>query len=97
MAEIDVRDNRDQSRYEVFLDGAVAGRSEYHLTGRTIIFIHTETDPAYAGQGLASTLVQRALDDVRARGLRVIARCPYVKAWIQRHPAYADLLVGSGS
>lgn len=92
MAEVDVRDNPEESRYEVLLDGAVAGRSEYRLTGRTIIFIHTETDPAYSGQGLASTLVRRALDDVRARGLQVIARCPYVKAWIERHPAYSDLL-----
>jgi predicted GNAT family acetyltransferase len=44
------------------------------------------------GHGHGSTLVRAALDDVRARGLSVIPLCPFVKAYIEKHPEYADLL-----
>ena len=56
------------------------------------MFTHTEVDPRFEGQGIATTLVQGALDAVRASGRDVVAFCPYVKAWLGRHPDYQDLV-----
>jgi uncharacterized protein len=36
--------------------------------------------------------VRGALDDMRARGLKVAPVCPFVAAYIRRHPEYADLV-----
>ena len=55
--------------------------------------MHTDVDPDLEGTGAAGELVVGALDDIRSRGLRVIPVCPYVRSWIDRHPAYADLVV----
>ncbi|MGZ4453597.1 MAG: GNAT family N-acetyltransferase [Nocardioides sp.] len=87
-----VRDNAEASRYEaVDGDGAVAGFAEYDRHADRIVFVHTEVADAYEGQGVGSTLVRSALDDVRRSGLRVVPECPFVKAWIEKHPDYADL------
>jgi predicted GNAT family acetyltransferase len=88
-----VRDNPEAHRYEVLLGDVVAGYSEYRRLGDRIVFTHTLVDPAFAGQGLGSRLAAGALDDVRARGLKVTPICPFVAAYIKRHPAYADLVV----
>lgn len=93
-ASAEVRDNREQARYEVIVDGAVAGFAEYRLGARTIIFTHTLVEAAYEGQGLASRLVRFALDEARARGLRVRPKCPFFASYIASHPAYADLVSG---
>ena len=53
---------------------------------------HTEIDPSVGGRGLGSALVRFALDDARARGLTVIPRCPFVAAFIVRHPEYEELV-----
>ncbi len=93
MADIRVTDNTEASRYEVTVDGAVAGFAAYRLHGDRIVFTHTEVDDAYEGQGLGGALARGALDDVRARGeYRVTALCPFISAWIERHPSYQDLL-----
>ena len=56
-----------------------------------VVFTHTEVLPAHEGEGVGSTLVRHALDDVRSRGLKALAVCPFVLGWIRRHPEYADL------
>ena len=58
------------------------------------MFDHTEIDDAYEGQGLGGQLARGALDDVRAQGLKVVAECPFIKAWIAKHEDYQDLLLG---
>ena len=58
-----------------------------------IRLIHTEVPPAFSGQGHASTLARSALDDARARGLKVRPLCPFIRGWIKRHDDYADLVV----
>ncbi|WP_444960536.1 GNAT family N-acetyltransferase [Nocardiopsis sp. M1B1] len=93
----DVVDVQDRKRYEIRVDGEVAGFAEYILTGDMVTFTHTEIDPAHEGRGLGGTLVRGALDDVRPRGLAVLPLCPFVKGWIQRHPDYADLVYRSAA
>jgi uncharacterized protein len=91
--DVVVERNPDQHRYEAWVDDALAGFAEYRLRGAdTWVFTHTEVDDAYEGKGVASRLIRAALDDVRERGGSVVARCPFVSAYIRDHPAYADLL-----
>jgi len=89
---VTVRDNPEKSRYEVYDGEELAGFTEYHPYLDEIAFIHTETDPAFAGRGFAGQLVQNALDDVRKRGLAALPYCPYVRSFIVRHPEYLDLV-----
>ncbi len=88
----EVRDNEQRLRYEILVDGAVVGFAEYNVRGGRVILVHTEVDPAHTGQGLATTLVQRALDDIRRRGLEIVPVCPFVEHYIERHPEYDDLV-----
>jgi len=74
------------------MDGAVAGTCEYVVEGSTITFTHTVVDPVFEGQGIGSALAKRALDDARAGGLKVVAQCRFIAAYIQRHHDYADLV-----
>lgn len=64
----------------------------YKIADGVITFIHTEVPPELGGKGVGSALVKGALDQVRADGLTVIAECPFVKAYIDKHGEYADLL-----
>ena len=94
MAEMDVRvvDNPEQQRYELWLGATRAGLIQYRCEPGTIVLVHTEVDPAFEGQGLGARLVAGALDDLRARGRRLVAVCPFVRAYLRHHPEYADLL-----
>jgi predicted GNAT family acetyltransferase len=88
----EVRDNPQRSRYEIVVDGDLVGVAEYTLRGNVITFTHTWVAPERRDDGYASELVGSALDDVRSRGLSVVARCPYVAKFIRNHADYADLL-----
>ncbi|MDS1270817.1 GNAT family N-acetyltransferase [Lipingzhangella sp. LS1_29] len=97
-----VRNATHRDRYEAIdypddaAEGTVAGFADYIHARDQIVFTHTEVAPAYEGRGIGGQLVRGALDDVRARGLRVIPVCPFVKGWIQRHREYADLVGDQG-
>ena len=89
----EVVDVPDARRYEIRRDGTALGHAAYQKTDELIVFTHTEVDPAFEGQGVGSVLAREALDDVRAKGeYDVVALCPFIAAWIERHPAYQDLL-----
>ena len=87
----EVVDNRAHHRYELTVDGHVA-TTYYKIADDVITFIHTEVPPELGGRGIGSQLVKGALDQVRAEGLKVVAQCPFVTAYIDKHPDYADLL-----
>lgn len=88
-----VTDNPELNRYEIRLNGELAGCVEYELSHDVITFEHTQIDPAFSGRGAGSMLVRAALDDVRATGQRKVRPvCPFAKRWIEHHPAYLDLL-----
>ena len=92
MAEVQVRRNPDRSRYELMLDGKLAGIADYEETGDTVVLPHTEIHASLRNRGLGAQLVRGTLDDLRRRGHRVVPRCWYVAQFIDEHPEYADLL-----
>lgn len=82
----------DQHRYEIRDGDVLAGFAEYRIPDEDHVdFVHTEVDDAYGGQGLAGGVVAFALADVRERGKRIIAHCPYVAKWLTKHPEYDDI------
>ena len=89
----EVINNETEQRYELHVDGALAGFARYRLRPDAVVFTHTEIFDAYEGQGLGGKLARAALDDVRSRGARVRPQCPFIAAWIDRHPDYQDLAV----
>ena len=89
----EIVDNKSQHRFELTVDGHLAA-AFYKIDGDVITFIHTEVPPELGGRGVGSKLVQGALDQVRASGMKVIADCPFVKAWIGKHTEYKDLRKG---
>ena len=94
--ETTVRDNPAENRYEIRDGDRLLGHADYERSGDTTVFIHTEVDPDAGENGVGSTLVRAALDDVRGKGGSVVARCSFVRGWIERHPDYADLVALSG-
>jgi predicted GNAT family acetyltransferase len=87
----DIVNNKGEHRYELAIDGHIAA-TYYEIANGVITFVHTEVPPELGGKGIGSRLIGGALDQVRADGLKVIAQCPFVKAYIDKHPDYADLL-----
>ncbi len=85
-------DAPDRQRYEARLGGAVVGFVDYRAVRGRWILVHTEVDPSVEGQGIGSRLVTGVLDDIRARDIRVTVKCPFVAAFLERHPDYRDLL-----
>jgi uncharacterized protein len=90
----EVVDNPSELRYELLVDGERVGLIRYRRQPDALVLVHTEVDPEREGEGLGNTLVKGALDDLRSRGLKVVPVCPFVAAYIRRHPDYADLVTG---
>ncbi|GAB2946643.1 GNAT family N-acetyltransferase [Nonomuraea fastidiosa] len=90
----EIVDNTAESRFEIHVDGEVAGFVAYRLLPTKIIFLHTEIKPAYEGKGLASALVAHALRAGADAGLKVKPECPYVARYIERHPEFQELVDG---
>jgi predicted GNAT family acetyltransferase len=90
-AALSVQDNRAELRYELVRGGEVLGFLLYRIEPDAVVLVHTDVDPAYEGQGLGSVLVKGALDDLRERGVRAVPLCPFVRAYIRRHPEYTPV------
>jgi len=89
---LEILDVLEANRYEARIGGAVAGWVEYRRVRDRLVALHTEVEPEYGGRGIASALVRRVLDDVRAAGTKVTPRCPLFIAHFERHPLYRDLV-----
>jgi hypothetical protein len=86
-----IRDNTEKHRFELDADGGTA-LLIYHLEPGAITLVHTEVPEALEGKGVGSAIVRGVLDLVRARGLKLVVKCPFVAAYMKRHPEYDDLL-----
>ena len=89
---VTIVDNPAEQRYELSVDGERVGMAEYLTDGERIVFTHTEVDPPEGRKGLGGRLVGFALDDARRRGLGVVPRCPFVAAYIKKHPDLLDVV-----
>ena len=87
-----VRNEPERNRYEAHVGTEAAGFAEYHRQPGLVTVLHTEIASQFEGQGVGSALVREMLDDIRRSEARVLAVCPFVKAYLQRHPEYADLV-----
>jgi hypothetical protein len=95
--DLTITDAVAAQRYEAQVEGDLAGHLDYALKRQRLALVHTEVLPAFRGRGVAGELARFALDDARRRGLRVLATCPYVRAYIEGHPETHDLVVGMTS
>ena len=88
---IEVKNNEEAHRYEVYLNGQLAVLT-YKRDGQQITFLHTGVPPALEGHGVASVLARTALEEARAQKLSVVPQCPFVASYIRRHQEYLSLL-----
>lgn len=87
-------DNTEQNRFEIHIDGHIAFEDyEFFTTSqgeKAIAYLHTEVAKELSGRGIASYLIKSILDDAAAKHLRVKPICPYVRAYIDKHPEYQE-------
>jgi predicted GNAT family acetyltransferase len=86
-----VRDNTAQNRFELNVEGLTAF-ANYRLTPQAVVITHTETPRALRGRGIASELVEGALNIIRNDGRKVVAGCSFVADYLRKHPEFADLV-----
>ena len=92
MTAAKIADNPEAARFEVRIDGRLAGFAQYQLRGGTIVFPPTEIQPEFEGKGLGSVLARAALDGARDTGLTVVPECLFIRGYIESHPEYTELL-----
>ena len=88
----EVRDNPARSRFEMVSGDAVAFVAYSRVGGDRIALLHTEVPEVLSGKGVGSTLVRGVLDALRAEGSKVVPRCEFVAAYVERHPEYRNLM-----
>ena len=81
-----VTDHHEKSRFEIFEQGELAGFTEYHRFRDEIAFLHTAIEERFAGRGLGQELARDALQTAREQKLKVLPYCPFIRAYIARHP-----------
>jgi predicted GNAT family acetyltransferase len=86
-----IRHEPDARRFTVDLDGKTAFISYRELPGRTLDFDHTFVPTAFRGGGIASQLTAHALRYARDHAYGVVPSCPFVAAYMARHPEYHKL------
>ncbi len=93
MADIQVENVPQRHRFEATAGDELLGVAVYEREDGRVTFTHTVVETAAEGRGVGSALARTALDAARAEGLRVVPQCPFMAAYIERHPDYADLVV----
>jgi predicted GNAT family acetyltransferase len=90
--DLEVRENEAEDRFELLVDGQMAGLAAYRVRdGRTVI-THSQVDPAYRGKGLGGELARLTLDHLRAKGVPVTVTCPFFVKYVEEHHDWDDIL-----
>lgn len=93
MQDYELIDNVEENQYE-FHVGTHIAKIEYIKTANGEIYLtHTETPIALEGQGIASALVKKVLEDIEQKNLRLVPLCPFVVGYIQKHPEWRKLVI----
>lgn len=90
---MDVVEKPEQNRFELALDGGTA-LVAYRVDGNRLVLIHTEVPEEFSGQGIGSRLAKGVFELIRASGRKAVVRCPFLQAWIAKHPEYDDIVDG---
>lgn len=90
---IEVQYNSVASRFEVQLGDGKFAQIAYQMEGDVMIFVHTEVPKEFGGRGIADKMAYAALEYAKAHDLQVMALCPFVKAYIGRHPEYQPITI----
>jgi predicted GNAT family acetyltransferase len=88
MADLKIDNNRSASRFEVLVNGALSVL-DYRVAENTIYLLYVEVPKAEQGRGIASRLSRAALEFARASGLKVVPQCPFIAAYMRRHPEFS--------
>jgi len=86
-----VRFDPDTNRYIIEIGGVYAGFSQVAQHGDQVVFIHTVVDEKFEGRGVGSRLIGAALEDVKSKGERIVAVCPFVTAYLTKHKEWEPL------
>ncbi len=89
---MEFRDDSENHQYLAEQDGEIAGLAVYHIRGDRYLFVHTEVKEEFEGRGIGTELARHALDDVRSKGKLIVPVCPFIAAWLKRHPDYQDMV-----
>lgn len=89
--EFEVVENPDRKRFEADLGDKVA-YLEYIRVPTAVYLTHTEVPPGFEGQGVGSSLVKQVLKILKAEEAKIAPMCPFVAAYIKRHPEWKELL-----
>jgi len=85
-----VIDNPDRHRFEIRVEGELAGAAYYTATDAEIVFTHTEVEPQFEGKGVGSRLAAGALTRAKETGRRIVPQCPFIAAYLKKHPELAS-------
>ena len=89
----DVVEKPDRNRFELALDGGTA-LVAYRREGDRLVLIHTEVPEELSGQGIGSRLARGVFELIRESGRKAVVRCPFLQAWLAKHPEYDDIVDG---
>ncbi len=81
----------EEGRYTISVDGETVGLADFADRGDQRVFHHTEVDPAYGGRGLATILIEEALNAARDEGKRIVPVCSMVVTVLKKHPEFDDI------
>lgn len=91
-ASVKVEDRQEENRYEIVVDDQVAYLT-YRRKPDHMLLAHTEVPVELRGRGLGQLLASHAMEEARTTGTHVVVKCPFVTAWLRRHPEYDDLVI----
>ena len=89
--ELTIADNTEKKRFETQVERHTA-IIEYIRAKDTIYLTHTEVPQALGGKGVGSALVKGVLEWIEKEDLKIAPLCPFVAAYMKRHPEWKRLL-----
>lgn len=95
MEPLKILNNTERQQFQVLIEGELASL-EYRFHDGVIVLMHTEVPDKLGGRGIGSALAEYALHYAQTNGLPVKVYCPFVQAYLKRHPEYTDLVVKAG-
>ena len=89
---LEISERPAERRFEAHANGELVGFVDYIPLPGKIIATHTEVFDQFESMGYASQLVRGMIEQLRADGRLLQPLCPYISAWLDRHPDQADIV-----